>query len=358
MTGRLIADREQIAAFFREMFKHAPAGSFVSLRAFFDRGEEREGPAYRPFEAVPVDSGRLIERATACAAWAANKHERVVFCPPIATFKSADNAKAENLAAGLALSVECDVNAPAAVDFLTALLGLPTLVVKSGGLEADGAPKLHWHQRLRRPTRTEEEHAKLWMARQWACKLVGGDPSNNSLVHPIRWPGSWHRKAAPARMASIEWSNDVEIDLDHAFTVLFDEADRRGLIGEDSGSPGAGNPEKMASLDDVATWLNGIPNPISGLPDTWDTWNNVAMATYGATGGSAEGLAEFLKWSGKHPAYGGPIHQAYAAARWRHLHEHPPTKLGAGRLYYLYNEHWSDTGDSAGDGDVIEGDLP
>jgi hypothetical protein len=357
MSDRLIADREQIARFVAALFKHAPSGSYVSLRAFFDKGEARNGPAYFPFETVLVDDRqRVIDRATACATWAANERPRIVMCPPVATFSSRTSASAGSLVAGLALSVECDVDAPDAVDFLTELLGPPTLVDESGGLEADGTPKLHSHWRLHRPAMTEKDRATLKVARELACVLVDGDSTNISLVHPIRWPGSWHRKSKPRR-ARIVWESDVEIDLDHAYAVLYEAADQRGLVDEHCGSAGAGNPEKMASINDVAMWLRHIPNPMPDLPDTWDTWNNVAMATYGATGGSAEGLDLFLQWSAKHPDYGDRRHQAYAAARWRHFHKNPPTRLGAGRLNFLFTQYWNDSGDSAGDGDVIEGGL-
>jgi hypothetical protein len=51
---------------------------------------------------------------------------------------------------------------------------------------------LHW--RLTRPAQGQEQLAKLKQARDFAARLVGGDPSNKPVCHPIRWPGSWHRK--------------------------------------------------------------------------------------------------------------------------------------------------------------------
>ncbi len=357
---RWIANRVQITSFYDALFRHAPAGSFVSLRCFYDKGEELDDVPYWPFETVPVDDRqRLIARACARATWAANHARRIVFCPPVATFSSRTSASAGSLAAGLCLSVECDANAEAAVAYLSSLVGPPTLVVASGGVEADGADKLHGHWRLRRPAETEDERDKLALARQLACALVGGDPTNNSPVHPIRWPGSWHRKAKP-RMARIVEANDAEIDLDQAYGVLVEAADARGLVQYGDTPAGSGNPEKLASsIDDVALWLRHIPAP---PPDpsqtTFSWWNHIGMATWAATGGSAEGLALFLEWSATDPNYDSPIHQAAVARRWKHYGRSPPTKLGAGRLYYLFNEHWSDSGDDAGDGDVIEGDVP
>ena len=40
------------------------------------------------------------------------------------------------------------------------------------------------------------------------------------MVHPIRWPGSWHRKAAPT-LCTLKTANpDAEIDLDAALAAL------------------------------------------------------------------------------------------------------------------------------------------
>src|SRR5262249_52308014 len=161
-------------------------------------------------------------------------------------------ANADNVAAGLVLSVECDANAQQAIEQLNRLLGAPTLVVASGGIEADGTPKLHAHWRLRSPTLMEDDHAKLYLARQLACALMGGYHTSITLVHPLRWAGSWHRKSEP-RMARIVGQTDNEIDLDHAYAALFNAAEQHDLVDCDGGGGGVGNPEKMASsLDDVA----------------------------------------------------------------------------------------------------------
>ena len=49
-----------------------------------------------------------------------------------------------------------------------------------------------------------------------ATKLVGGDDTNKSIVHPIRWPGSWHRKRTPRLAKIVASSDDNEIDLAEA----------------------------------------------------------------------------------------------------------------------------------------------
>jgi hypothetical protein len=62
-------------------------------------------------------------------------------------------------------------------------------------------------------------------------KLAGGDPSNISIVHPIRWPGSVHRKGTP-RMARIAAFDDAaEIDLVEALECLRDAAGKLDFGG-------------------------------------------------------------------------------------------------------------------------------
>jgi hypothetical protein len=96
-------------------------------------------------------------------------------------------------------------------------------VVRSGGRWTNGNgeadDKLHLHWRLVQPAR-DRDLAELKQVRDLAARLVGGDPSNKPVCHPIRWPGSWHRKAEP-RLCEIEALNaDREIDLDAAFAAL------------------------------------------------------------------------------------------------------------------------------------------
>ena len=76
-------------------------------------------------------------------------------------------------------------------------------------------PKVHLHWRSESANSTKAEHELLKEARTLATNLVGGDKTNKSVVHPIRWPGSWHRKKTP-RLAKIVASSDNEIDLNEA----------------------------------------------------------------------------------------------------------------------------------------------
>jgi AAA domain len=221
MTTPLLPNRDMLTKFVASLFRHAGTEGFVSLRAFF------EDDAAKPFRITPTSMkgglSFLIGAVEDDAYRAANDPKKVVFCPPLAIFDNRDRAREIDIIAGLALSVECDQRPREAVVKLEEILGPATLVVRSGGVWTDPAngqvyDKLHLHWRLRVPA-CGEDRAKLKRARDLATRLVGGDASNTPVCHPIRWPGSWHRKGEP-RLCEIESENEHEIDLAAALTAL------------------------------------------------------------------------------------------------------------------------------------------
>jgi hypothetical protein len=168
-----------------------------------------------------------MEAAEDDARRAANNPKPVVFSPPLATFHPAANGRAreQDLLEAPAFSVELDQKPRAALEALERLLGCATLVIRSGGVWTNPTTgeiedKLHAHWRLKKPARGADI-AKLKQARRLATALIGGDPSNVPVCHPIRWPGSWHRKAEP-RLCEIVDSDhlNIELDLDTALTAL------------------------------------------------------------------------------------------------------------------------------------------
>jgi hypothetical protein len=212
---------DQIEIFSDALFRHAGDG-WVSLRAF----EERNGakPYFIGGVGVTGHNLKLLnERAFQVARNAANHPTPVVFCPPIAIFNDRQKAAEANLLEGLALSVECDQRPGEAMRTLEAILGPVTVSVMSGGIWIDSNKvahnKIHLHWRLAVPARGERLK-QLKQARDIAARIVGGDPSNKPVCHPIRWPGSWHRKAEPV-LCEINFNNpDIEIDLGTALAAL------------------------------------------------------------------------------------------------------------------------------------------
>lgn len=215
----LVPSREQLAKFINALFPKAlNTNGYVSLRSF---GERDSGLKPR-IHAIKLNGSLepLIEQAFEDAIKAANKDAPYVFCPPVATFSNAYGAKESDLAAGLVLSVEIDADPGKALDKLAAILGPPTVVVRSGGVTSEGEPKLHVYWRLAKPATSAEELATLKKARRLATTYVGADGSNVPLVHPIRWAGSIHLKNEPRLCEIAELDADREIDLSGACGVL------------------------------------------------------------------------------------------------------------------------------------------
>lgn len=242
MTAILPPDRAQLAAFLDALFRYADDGTFVSWRAFRD-DVKNAPPVLIESTAVGGDRERLVDDAERYAAAAAAFSQPAVFCPPVVTLNSATRAREADLANGLALSVECDAQPARARAVLERLLGPATVVVSSGGMWLDPEsgtphPKLHLHWRLSEPTADAESHARLKRARILATALVGGDATNTPAVHPIRWPGSWHRKGTP-RMASIASLHaEAETHLSDAVERLEEAVRASGArVGDGAGAP-------------------------------------------------------------------------------------------------------------------------
>jgi AAA domain len=223
VTAPLEPDRSQIEIFTAALFCHAGNDGFVSVRAFY------EGNSSKPFRITPTSMkgglAFLNEAAVDDARRAAQDPKKVVFCPPLAVFSNSKRAREIDIAEGLALSVECDERPQAAHAELESILGPATVVVRSGGVWTDpqtgeAHDKLHLHWRLREPARGKDALARLKQARDIATRIVGGDPSNKPVCHPIRWPGSWHRKATPTLCSIATADHRQEIDLDVALPAL------------------------------------------------------------------------------------------------------------------------------------------
>ena len=223
----LEVDRGEIERFIGGLFRYAGEDNFVSLRAFAEN-ESNPGKAVFDIRGVRIKGegqNSLVDQACDMAQRAAFANNPVVFCPPIATFNNQSKAREVDLAEMMALSVECDKEPEKARERLEGLLGPATVVVRSGGewtdpITGEVQNKLHLHWRLSEPTTSSEEHRDGKEARALATAIVGGDATNVPAVHPIRWPGSWHRKGEP-RMAKTEALNEnAEIELSDALDAL------------------------------------------------------------------------------------------------------------------------------------------
>jgi hypothetical protein len=341
----LIANHDEIAQFVNALFRYADPGTVIALRSF----EHQPGRPAR-IQGWPRINGDLsgcIQAAARAATEAANAADPMVFAPPIATFNPLPavpgdklRASEDNMANGVALSVEIDEGDPRLIQRkLEALIGPATVVVASGGEWTDPDtgevhPKLHLHWRLSEPTRASAEHMRLKAARRAAKLLAGADGSAIPSVHPLRWAGSWHRKGKP-RLAMLAGGDDTaEIHLDEALERLEEAVEAAGIkVVENAGPITPGKPQ--AELRRLVSALTAIPN--ADLP--WDEWTKIGLLLYRATSGSADGMEAWDNWS----AQSGKHVDGACDERWAHFHTSPPTRGGAGTLFYMAKANgWAD----------------
>jgi hypothetical protein len=221
-------DRNQIEIFVDAIFKHAGNEGYVSFRSFL-----ADSKVLKPIQKAELKTATcsfLVDVAEDQARRAANNPEPAVFCPPLAVFNGASGwqAREQDLLKGLTISVECDEHPDEARRTLEEILGPATAIVRSGGQWVDPEDgsvhdKLHLHWRLNAPAMVGALD-KLKRARRLATTIVGGDASNIPAVHCLRWPGSWHRKAAPRLCELVSVRPEVEIDLDEALQALEEAA--------------------------------------------------------------------------------------------------------------------------------------
>jgi Family of unknown function (DUF5906) len=332
-VGR-IANHDEISRFERALFRYATEGTWVAVRSFYH--DPRRPPADLKSHRL-VSSEAFVKLACQRATHVANLPEAAVFAPPICTFLTARSAAEANLAEGLALSVECDGQPGAARQKLEGLLERATVVVASGGDWIDPESgefhdKLHLHWRLSEPSREADDHAKLKRARRLAALLAGSDRSAVPMVHPLRWPGSWHLKSAPRLARIVAYDPDAEIHLEDALAALEVAANMQGVPDDDDepraeSKAKANGSSRVVEDADLMALAAGIPNDAN---TPWEFWNLVGLAFWAASAGSEAGRAAFQTFSEKSPKDDGGWE-----ARWEHYATSPPTKLSIGKLVYL-----------------------
>jgi hypothetical protein len=271
---------------------------------------------------------------------AANSSVGVVFCPPIATFNDLNSAATENLVECPAIAVELDEHPNESLRQLIEVLGQPTAVIASGGVWVDPETgeeedKLHGYWRLAAPTQTQDEHRKLHRARKMAAKLVGADESGVALVHPMRWPGSWHTKNKDKpRLAHIVQANpDVEVDLDAVLAalgeVVDDDVDDCGSNRRD-GDGTAYDPEMCAyAVGRLADWRAGVGKK----EGTRAEWIRIGMAIKAAFADNDERGLEL--WDGFSKRCEEKYNETDTGKSWRTFN---PTAISAASIIWSADE--------------------
>lgn len=337
-------DAEQLGRFVRSVFVHASAGSYVSLRAF-PREAGKPALFVRGFQIEQSGLDNIIAGAVAAAREAANHAlGGVVFAPPPATFDNHYHARQVDLVNGLVLNVDCDCYPGAALERLSSFLGPPTLVVESGGYwlnpeTGELEDRLHLYWRLAVAVRDQEGFAKLREARMIASHIAFADRSNIPIVHPIRWPGSWHTKSEP-RLCRIVEQSEREIDLDVVLQLLGkaapklrdDIADRKRATRSYSFEAGD------VDLDELQEATMAIPNDnFLDVSDSWYRWKvDIGMSLFRATNGSEAGLEIWLLWSAPSPKF----NKRNTRAEWEKIRRSPPTIITKRKIFRIAQEEY------------------
>lgn len=278
-----LADHQQIGQFVHTLFRHARDG-FVQLRMFIDdkdRSDRKSLYGY-PWTAVHVrDLDELAQIAAKTASNAARSAEKVNFCPPVATFIGPEKATEDDLCQGLTIMAEIDERPDQSRRTLEALLGPPTIVVKSGGKWHD-QDRCHLYWRLSRPVAGND--IRLKQCRAWASDLASSDPTGKPVSHPLRWPGSWHMKGEPQLCRISEINETAEIDIEFAYATLKEAAAKAGLrVEQEEVRPRQEQPAYKADAD----WHMEKPGPQAIL----ENYKSKACNRRSALMGFASGIA-------------------------------------------------------------------
>jgi hypothetical protein len=333
-SGDLVADMGEVERFLDLVFRHADQTNYISV-CCYDHDRSRK-PVFKV--GIRLNDPQLLDELKSHIARAGRNDTPAVFCPSIATFNSKFSATMQNLAEGVAISVECDERPGEAIRQLREVLGMPTTIIASGGRwtnpeTGEVEDKLHAYWRLAVPTRTAEDHAKLRDARALSAKLVGAYASGVSPVHPMRWPGSWHSKNRDRpRLAHIVAANDVEVGLDLALAALREVAGGcggpRDAVGSGSGRAHetGENGDRMAAEPDKCAYAVG--RLADWRTDDRSAWINVGHAIKAAFASDEErGFQPFDQFSRRCPQ---KYDETDARKRW---YGFQPNSIGAGSIY-------------------------
>lgn len=322
---RLEVDRGELTHFVEATFRYADEGTHAVLRTFAEGSNEVLGTVRVPLNGAGLDG--LVDHAVHQATKAANARRAAVFAPPISTFLGR-RTREQDLGNGLVISVEADHASAVARRNLEYVLGPATVVVASGGEWTDPhtgvvEDKLHLHWRCREPSRSTPEHASLKRARALACAFVGADATAVSLVHPLRWPGGWHRKKQPRLARIVDLKPDVEIDPSEAIELLEPLIPMPRTRG-----PSRAGRVAISELDEQD--LAALSEIIANADRDWADWNRLGMALFAASSGSEAGFAAFDRISRRSVKYD----TNETRRRWEHYRQFPPDRLGPGTLVY------------------------
>lgn len=284
------ASREQILGYVRRVFADPPVSGYVSLSVFVDQtASDAPGRKRRawPVECVLVAAEKkgwqneLADRAAARATEAARASGVATFAPPPALFRLGEDGKLHASEAALAgyrvTVVDADKEPEKAEALAREHIGEPSLIVFSGGYwtPPDGGARerkrhlYYIHEWLTDP----DAMAAGKRLRQLVSLVIGAaaDPTANSPVHPMRWPGALNMKD-PSRPVVAEMTGQGKV---YSFAELYGRAEKACLdLGRDVARPAGKGSKPDYTPEDVAAHVNDVlagtslHNPLTSLSMT------------------------------------------------------------------------------------------
>ena len=300
-------------------------------------------------------TSRVLETAQATAAYPGD----AVHCPIPAIFREGAGENEQALACVPVLLADFDEDGPAGLRRAIDILGEPTVVVESGGVDDQGQPKLHAYWCLSEPATGEAALGKVKRARKLMASLFGGDDATGSLVQPMRCPGSVHKKdPSDPRLCTLVWLSDGEIELADALARLEKVAGTKGGAGGRAAQPkAAGSPDPVDSLEAavaqrkweelrLSTTIDRTRHVLYSLPPEWAVgyikWLTAGAALHHTFRGRPEEDEALALWDEWSEAEGGDHYQeGECAAKWASFHREGYGVHAAtfATLVHVANEH-------------------
>jgi hypothetical protein len=150
----------------------------------------------------------------------------------------------------------------------------------------------------------------------------------------------------PDTQRPYEWPDDnlADIDIGQLPTVRQADVDAflnaaSGLVDTGSILFDSGHSDSQPASGDLVGTEEAIAEAVEWIPNDdfthWEDWNTLGMAIWAGTQGSDAGLQIFDAWSAKSSKYD----QKTTHSRWHHYAKSPPTRIGAGSIYQIAQDH-------------------
>ncbi|MDN2582946.1 AAA family ATPase [Aquibium sp. ELW1220] len=201
-------DPQLITAFLDMVFGYCEG--LVPIRSFIDKGQGYNG---RPHNIWVEANEALPDKMATFAHWASREGAAVYVIP--GTVAAAGQAGADHVVQMQTVVVDLDTGDIAAKRaHLEKHLGLPTMVVESGGITLDGQHKCHVWWKLSEPVEASDI-ARVCRLRGDIAAKVGGDMHFRSAHQPIRVAGSvYYKNSLKTLVRIVEPNAQIEFHLD------------------------------------------------------------------------------------------------------------------------------------------------